>query len=115
MPTIQAAADTCPCDVNVALRRGSEYSPQSTALARLQTFSGWWTGSATVTWLFEVPSGTTQTIQLMTPAIAYTGDDESSFATGAITAIYVPFGPDGGSTLPEAAGTERAPAMVTAP
>jgi hypothetical protein len=71
--------------------------PQSTAVARLQTFSGWWTGNATVTWLFEVPSGTTQTIELMTPAIASTGEDESSFATGAITAIYVPFGPDGGS------------------
>jgi hypothetical protein len=81
-------------------------------VARLQTFSGWWTGNATVTWLFEVPSGTTQTIELMTPAIASTGEDESSFATGAITAIYVPFGPDGGSTLPEDVTTELAPISV---
>jgi hypothetical protein len=56
--------------------------------------------------------GTTQTIELMTPAIASTGEDESSFATGAITAIYVPFGPDGGSTLPEDVTTQLTPISV---
>lgn len=112
---VQGSDAACPCDVSVRLRRGTEYSPDMLATGRTKIPSGWWIGSTAVTWLFEVPSGTTTTIELVSGSVTYSGDPANSFVKGMITAIYVPFGPDGDSVLPASGTTDPAPAAVIAP
>jgi hypothetical protein len=96
---IQATDGVCPCDVGMAIRTGSRYSPVATAVTRTKIDSGWWMGDATLTWVFEVPSGTNQTFQLVANGISWQGGSDNSYAGGVITAVYTPFGASGGSTL----------------
>jgi hypothetical protein len=112
---IQATDGVCPCDVGMVIKAGSEYSAISTAVARTKIGSGWWVGDATLTWVFEVPSGTDATFQLLANSIVSQGGSANSYAAGMISAVYIPFGSDGGSTLgasaPSLQGTDAIPAL----
>jgi hypothetical protein len=113
---IQATDGVCPCDVGIVVRNGSaDYSPSSLAVARTKIASGWWIGDATVAWAFEAPSGTDQTLQLRADGISWEGGTAGSFVRGSITALYIPFGPTGGSTLGADSGADAAPAVVPEP
>lgn len=96
---IQATDGVCPCDVGMAIKTGSQYSPLSTAVTRIKLDSGWWVGDTTLSWAFAVPSGTSQTFQLVANGISWQGGSDNSYAGGVMTAVYVPFGSDGGSTI----------------
>lgn len=96
---IQATDGVCPCDVGMSVRAGSDYSPVSTAVARTKLGSGWWVGDTTLTWVFEVPSGTNKTFQLVANGIVSQGGSANSYAGGVVTAVYLPFGASGGSTV----------------
>ena len=90
---IQATDGVCPCDVGVVVRRGSsDFSPVSLAVARTKIGSGWWMGESTVTWVFEVPTASTETFSLRANGISWAGGETGSFAKGMLTALYVPFG-----------------------
>lgn len=110
---IQASDGVCPCDVGMAIKTGSAFSPVSTAVTRTKIDSGWWLGDATLTWVFEVPSGTDQTFQLLPNGISWVGGSDNSFAAGMITAVYLPFGSTGGSSLSDESlqGTTAIPSL----
>ena len=68
-----------------------------------------------MTWVFEAPSGSNQTIQLVPNGISWQGGSANSYANGMITAVYIPFGPDGSSTLAADGEIQIAPAMIDGP
>jgi hypothetical protein len=93
---------TCPCAIGVRVRNATAGEEPSLwefeEVSNTATYFGLRIGSATQSWVFEVPTGTTQTFELRT-TVDMTGASGDLTVQGHITAIYVPFGSTGGSTL----------------
>lgn len=92
------AAGVCPCDVQVRVDGPTEQSPSMYFdISDTATPTGYRNGSASVTWMFEAPSGTSQNYFLSADLVG-SGTLAGTFE-GSISAVYVPFGATGGSTL----------------
>ena len=99
-------ADTCPCELVVWLVN-EDTLEESVASFEVITnvptppdsdFQVWYEGSTSVTYLFTVPSGATNTYLLaadITPTTPPTNDVAG--AQWSLTAVYVPFGANGGN------------------
>jgi hypothetical protein len=101
-------AGVCPCELVVWIDGPSETSPAIWFdVSDTVTPTGYRNGSGSVSWVFAAPSGTEQTYLLWVDLSA-TGTPptiETAAIEGAITAVYVPFGSDGSSSL-DAGGLE---------
>ena len=96
------SATTCPCEVGI--RVANVTAGQQVGLwnffdvsntASPSTFRN---GSGTQSWVFEVPSGTAQEFAVLA-SVDMTGATGEVILQGHVTAVYVPFGGTGGSTL----------------
>ena len=99
---VSSSDTTCPCAVGVRVRNATAgVEPdfwEFEEVTNTPTYFGFRVGSATQSWVFEVPTGTTQTFELRA-TVDMTGASGDITVQGHITAIYVPFGSTGGSTL----------------
>ena len=99
---VTGSATTCPCAIGVRVRNATAGQEpglwEFDEVSNTGTYFGLRVGSATQSWVFSVPTGTTQTFELRT-TVDMTGATGDMTVQGHITAIYVPFGSTGGSTL----------------
>jgi hypothetical protein len=106
-----SSAGTCPCEVSVRVRNTTAgVQPglwQFFDVTDTATPTGFRNGSGTMSWVFEVPSGVDQTFALLSN-VDMTASPGFLTLQGQLTAVYVPFGGTGGSTL-STFGTESAP------
>jgi hypothetical protein len=110
---LTASSTTCPCALGVRVRNATAGQEptlwQFDEVSNTPTYFGGLlrVGSASQSWVFSVPSGTTQTFQLRA-TVDMTGATGDINVQGHITAVYVPFGSAGGSALDlgEAGSTE---------
>lgn len=99
-------ADVCPCELSVWVRNqdtNEESAGSFQIIANVPSpgATTWYEGTASVTYLFTVATGVTNTYELeaeITPTTAPTGGVAGS--EGNITAVYLPFGWNGGNTQP---------------
>lgn len=99
-------ADTCPCELVVWLVNADTFEQSVVSFEVITNvptppdadFTTWYEGSASVTYLFTVQSGVTNTYLLaadITPTTAPSNDVAG--AQWNLTAVYVPFGANGGN------------------
>lgn len=99
-------ADTCPCELGLWLVNADTGEESSGSFQTITNVAGppdedtnsWYAASASVSYLFTVPSGVTHTYLLgmyIRPTTAPTGDVAG--AEWNLTAVYVPFGGGGGN------------------
>jgi hypothetical protein len=94
------SATTCPCEVGMWLSDSGGAGP---GLAQFFDVSNtppttFRNASGSQSWVFQVPSGTAEEFTIMAD-VFMTGVTGSLTLSGHITAVYVPFGGTGGSTL----------------
>ena len=96
-------AATCPCEVAVWVDQSGTTPVQQSPTMVFDVSSvptstgGGANGSATVSWVFQVPAATRATFNLRADVTATTG--VAGTVTGALTLAYFPFGGTGSSTL----------------
>lgn len=94
------AAGDCPCEVAVYVHGLGESSPPVYFdVSDTATPTGYRNGSGTVSWVFAAPSGVDQTYHLGVDVASTNPMPTGGLVEGSITAVYVPFGSTGGSTL----------------
>ena len=95
-------AATCPCELGVRVRDVTGATNPSLwqffDVSNTVNPDGFRTGSGTISWVFQVPSGEARTFAVWTE-VSMTDGNGSLSLQGHITALYVPFGGTGGSTL----------------
>jgi hypothetical protein len=93
---------TCPCEVSIRVRdttSGTEPSLwQFFDVSNTATPTGYRNASGTISWAFTVPSGADRTF-VARAGVNMTGATGSLTLQAHLTAVYVPFGSTGGSTL----------------
>ena len=93
---------TCPCEVGMRVADVTGGTDpglwQFFDVSNTATPSTFRNSSGTMSWVFEVPSGTAREFAVMAD-IDMTGATGTLALQGQITAMYVPFGGTGGSTL----------------
>ena len=97
---------TCPCEVAVWVDRGGTNPVQASptmyfniADTAQPTPTGAQTGSASVSWVFQVPSSSRETFNLGVDIVTTTTGVPVGTVDGALTLAYFPFGGTGSSTL----------------
>lgn len=94
------AAGDCPCEVGAYVDGPAESSPAVYFdVSDTATPTTYRNGSGSVTWVFPAPSGVNQTFNLAVDVAATNAMPTGGVVEGSITAIYVPFGGTGTSTL----------------
>ncbi len=99
-------AGTCPCELSLLLINGDTGEESTGAFQTITDVPGppddsatsWYSGTASISYLFTVPSGVTHTYLLapfMRSTTPPTGDVAGAEWT--MTAVYVPFGANGGN------------------
>lgn len=93
---------TCPCEVGMRVQNVTASDEptlwQFFDVSNTATPTGYRNASGSMSWVFEVPSGTTQEFAVMVN-VDMAGAPGDLDLQGHITALYVPFGGTGGSTL----------------
>jgi hypothetical protein len=97
-----SSTTTCPCALGLRVRNATAGQEpglwQFEEVSNTPSHGSLRLGSATQSWVFSVPTGTTQTFELRV-LVNMTGATGDITVQGHITAVYVPFGSTGGSTL----------------
>jgi hypothetical protein len=102
-------AGVCPCEIIAWISGPDEDSPAIWFdVSDTATPSGYRNGAGSVSWVFAAPSGTEATYDLAVDATTSgpVPTEDLGFIEGTITAVYVPFGSEGSSTLGAGAGLE---------
>lgn len=94
------AAGDCPCEVGVYVDGPAESSPAVYFdVSDTATPTTYRNGSGSVGWVFPAPSGVNQTFNVAVDVAATNAMPTGGVVEGSITAVYVPFGSTGTSTL----------------
>jgi hypothetical protein len=88
----------CPCEVRLLIIQDDGGAESDLGIVTIYNANEALdsTTSSSLTWVFSVPTASTQTFRLL---VGRLGDSAAVFGRGQLTALYVPFGATGGNTL----------------